>query len=331
MSKIQNSIEYAAQIAVDPFQKHILQKEVLKIPVETEVAESIHRSKWYRQLADEQWEDGSWGRFHSMDSHVPGKQKFVTTEAALRRMHELALTKDDPMVLKSVQLMERYVRGEETWSDNVEKHHDNGKSHLHSRFFLSAADLSQFDPLNPAILPYRDICVKQLEKAFATDAFDEKAWMNDNLDYTGICLEAYMVYPLWLVQNTDCLSDELQRKYLNYIWNRQKGIYYISHSSVSQKLSLEDKGFTTWLSALEALSGFSLFGEFMKDGVYDHLISEMERLMKSEISLPPAHPITGHYAENWRDKNARKSDMLLRILRILVKCKGGNCLEKTAG
>ena len=31
MGKIQNSIEYAAQIAVDPFQKHILQKEVLKL------------------------------------------------------------------------------------------------------------------------------------------------------------------------------------------------------------------------------------------------------------------------------------------------------------
>lgn len=105
---------------------------------------------------------------------------------------------------------------------------------------------------------------------------------------------------------------------LNTLLRNRK--YPISHSAVSQKRSLEDKGFVTWLSALEVLSGFSLFGEFMKDGVYDHLISEMERLMESEINLPPAHPMAGHYAENWRDKNARKADMLLRILRILVKC-----------
>ena len=63
----------------------------------------------------------SWGRFHSMDSRIANKQKFVSTEAALRRLRELGLPKDDPAVAKCIKLMERYIREEETWRDYVEK------------------------------------------------------------------------------------------------------------------------------------------------------------------------------------------------------------------
>ena len=116
------------------------------------------------------------------------------------------------------------------------------------------------------------------------------------------------------------MDDSIQKQLLNYIWDKKEGIYYISNFAVSKKHCLENKKFTTWLSVLELLCGFSLFSEFARDDVVPHLIGEVNRIMIDDVKLPPAHPITSHYAESWRDKNTRKNDMILRILRLLVKC-----------
>ena len=309
MIELQHVADYLSNAVTDPFQRYILKKEIYREEPTAFDTKAIHSSKWYNKLINEQWEDGSWGRFHSMDSKITAKQKFVTTEAALRRARDLRLTKDDPMIAKAVRYMERIVTGKETWRDHVEKHHDNGKSHLHSRAFLTAANLCLFDSKNPLLKTPCNTCVKQLENSFASGGYHDEIWQKANFEYSGICM-----------RNADCISETLQRQYLSYIWNRDKGIYYISNSPVSKKLCLEDKGFTAWLSALEVLSGFTLFPEFMEADIYSHLLSEIARLMNEEVRLPPSHPIMGHYAENWRDKNARKNDMLLRILSVLVKC-----------
>lgn len=317
---INEAVCHIAENTRDPFQRYILRKEILGLPNENFIIDNIHASKWYRQLADEQWEDGSYGRFHTMDTSIVKKRQFDTTEAALRRMRDLGLTKYDLLVAKNVGLMEQYLRGEQTWRDNVEKHHDDGKSFLCARDYITAANLALFDPENPLLVPFREICINQLRAAFASGGYNDEIWHSFNRGYIGTCLQAFMIYPLWLVQGCGALDIELERKYLDYIWNRSEGIYYISGSAVSQKRALEDKGFTIWLSALESLRGFSLFGEFMRHGIYEHLQTEIKRLLEDEIKLPPAQPIIGHYAESWRDKYSRKNDMIIRILRVLTRC-----------
>jgi hypothetical protein len=114
------------------------------------------------------------------------------------------------------------------------------------------------------------------------------------------------------------MDDTLQRHYIDYIWNSKNGIYYVSSMPPTDKRRLEDKRFFEWLSSLELLSRLSLFPEFMKDDVLPHLINEVGRLMTEEISIPPSYNV--RYCESWRDKSARKNDMILRILRVLVKC-----------
>jgi hypothetical protein len=319
VKSLQDITEYLLANASDPFPRYILKKEIQNEKISGKDIDAIHSSKWYYQLADEQWEDGSWGRFHSMDSSHAKKNKFVTTEAVLRRAHELSLTRDDPVVAKCIVLMERYVRGDETWRDSVEKHHDGGKSHLHSRPYLTAAQLNLFDPENHVVKPKRDVFVRTLEIAFTNGSFDEKAWEQENREYRGPCLNGWNAYPLMIMQNCDCMPDELQRQYLGYIWRKKEGIYYISSFAPAEKQCIDDKKFTAWLSSLELLSGFSLFPEFMTDA-YNHLIGEINRLITDEVRLPAAHPISGHYSDSWRDKDSRKNDMMLRILRVLVKC-----------
>ena len=314
------AIDFVSSKATDPFQRYIITNEILRQSPSDGEAEALYQSKWYRQLADEQFDNGSWGRFHSMDARIKDRLKFVSTEGALRRARDLGLSRSDPMMQKSLALMQRYLRKEEQWPDYTEKHHDNGKSFMVAFPFLIAANLSLFDPQNELLHEKREICLNMLAKAFKSGSFDEQIWEQDNRDYSGCCLRAWMVYPLWLLQGADELSADLERQYLNYIWHRAEGIYYISKNAPAVKYHLEDKGFTTWLLALEALSGFSLFAEFMADDVFEHLLGEVNRLMAGAVKLPPAHAITGHYAESWRNRGVRECDLIIRILRLLVRC-----------
>ncbi|GHU38336.1 hypothetical protein FACS1894105_12120 [Clostridia bacterium] len=316
---LQPVIDYLQTTATDPFPRYILKNEILRESITDSDITAIHSSKWYKQLAYEQWEDGSWGRFHTQDTKSPIKQKFVVTKIALRRAHELGLTKDDTMIARCIKIMERYISGEETWTDNIEKHHDNGKSHMRSRLFLTAANINLFDHDNPVIKPLREIVINTLKVAFASGNFDQEAWAREDLSYRGPCIREFTAYPFMLLRNSDCLDDELQSLYLSYIWNKEDGIYYVSNLPPAQIQYAEDKKFDMWIRTLELLSGFSLFPEFMRDEVLGHLLGEANRIMNGDVVLPSAHPIFGHYAESWRDKTARKNDMLLRILRVLVK------------
>lgn len=322
LSNINQIKEYLSACITDPVPMYIFRKEICKDNASSYIDSynNIKTSKWYLELAGEQLDNGSWGRFHTQDSKTAVKRKFVTTEAALRRARDLSLDKDDPIIDKCIKLMEKYVLEEETWTDNIETHHDGGKSHLISRTFLTAANISLFDPENPVVKPKRDICAENLAKAFTNGRFDEAVWDKENLEYRGTCLKAYMAYPLWLAQSADCISETLQRQYLDYILRRKEGIYYISNFPPSDKRRLEDKDFTIWLSTLENLSGFSLFPEFMERDALPHLYNEINRLILNEVTLPSAPPVIGHYSESWRDKNARKIDIILRIARIIAKC-----------
>jgi len=318
IKELQPIIDYLASVVADPFPRYIFKKEILlEMPTVADI-EVIHASKWYKQLADEQWDDGSWGRFHSQDSKATKKQKFVTTENALGRARQLSLTKDDPVIEKCIKKMERYVSGEETWTDNIEMHKDKGKGHLFCRPYMTAAVINTFDSNNPLIKPLRDNALESIVKAFATGFFDENVWAEDVREYRVPSIAGTGMYGIMLLQNSNCMDDTLQRQYIDYIWNGKSGIYYVSSMPPADKRHLEDKRFFEWFSSLELLSGFSLFPEFMKDGILLHLINEVGRLMTEEISISPSYNV--RYCESWRDKSACKKDMILRILRVLVKC-----------
>lgn len=319
IKSLHHIIDYLLPTAIDPFPRYIIKREILnEKPSDTDI-KAIHSSKWYRQLADEQWEDGSWGRFHTMASKDIKGKKFVSTEVALRRARTLGLTKDDPMIGKCIQIMERYVRGEETWTDYIEKHKDNGKGHMFCRPFLTAANINIFDPENTTIKPLRDVVAETLKTAFATGCFDENFWEQKVREYhVPSIAHPGNLYSSLLVQRTNCMDDTLQRHYLDYVWNKAGGIYYISSMPPADKRRIEDKRFFEWLSNLELLSGFSLFPEFMEKEAFQHLIHEVDRLIHDDAALPGSYNL--RYAESWRDKSARKNDVILRILRVLVKC-----------
>jgi hypothetical protein len=322
MYGIDNVIDYLAARAVDPIPRFILLKEILKTASNSDTyrkaCEEVKQSKWYRQLAGEQWEDGSWGRFHTQDTKSGGKQFFKTTEAAICRMKELSLDCHDSMVVSCIHLMERYLTGAAMWPDKIE-HHDGFIIALNT---IVAANLSLLDPDNSLLLHKRRICAENLEKAFQNGYLDENRWESENRNSSEILLRIYMVHPIRLLQHNYYLKEDLQRQFLNYFWTRQEGIYYISRYSPSAIQSHENTGFQEWLRCLEELSGFTLFYEFLqRDGIYEHLLKECFNLMDENVTLSSTNPVYGHYSESWREKYNRADDLILRILRLLIQCK----------
>lgn len=320
MIDVKQIIDYLSEHISDSVPKYILIKEIYKKdPCSTEYLSTYNnmkQSKWYRELADEQWDDGSWGRFHTMSSKDI-KQKFVSTEVALRRARGLGLSKDDPMIARCIKIMERYVLEEETWTDYIEKHKDNGKGHLFCRPYLTAANINLFDPENPVIKPLRYVIAETLKTAFENGDFDENFWEQKIREYhVPSIAHPGVAYSSMLLQNSNCMEDALQRQYLDYIWNGINGVYYVSSIPPVEKQCLEDKGFSQWFGILELLSGFSLFPDYMKNNIFPHLLNEVDRLINGDIVCS----LNCRYADSYRDKNKRKVDIILRIARILIKC-----------
>lgn len=316
MAHLQEIIDYLNENMHDPVPQYILKKEIMNsTSCEAEYKE-LKESKWYQQLAKEQWDNGSWGRFHTQDTKSQVKQKFVTTEAAIKRARELSLDKSDAMIDKTFHLMERYLIGQEEWSDTNEHHYGFQIAFK----TIIAANLSLFEPGHPLVLRKKEICAHNISKALLHGRLDEDIWESANKESNEILLRAYMVYILWLLQDNDYLDESKQRLFLEYIWTRKEGIYYRTGSPLAQIEHLESKNFLIWLSGLEEVSNFSLFPEFMSKGVADHLLKEIHRLMEQDVALPNPSPIFGRYSESWSKKSMRRNDLILRILRILIKC-----------
>ena len=274
------------------------------------------QTNWYCQLFDEQLENGSWGRFHTQDTKTKEKRLFKTTEIALMRARDLGLDKNDVIVNRSIKLMERYLIDEEKWMDTNEKHFGFEIAFK----TLVASNLALFDPSNQLLSKKRKICSQIFKKAYANDTIDEDVWNQECRNHYDVLLSPFTVYPLMLMQNTSYMDETMQHQYLNYVWYRKDGIYYTSNMSTDILHNVDSKGFITWMSTLEILSGFSLFPLFMKEKALPHLYHEINRLIYDDIVFPPYAGFMGRYSESWRNIDKRKKDVLLRIARIIVKC-----------
>jgi hypothetical protein len=109
-------------------QKYIFVKEVLKNPLSSpeyaDMYDAMTQSKWYRELADDQKKDGSWGSaFHGGNVKDQKGHKFTCTEAAIRRVREMSLPKDDSIVAKCVDILEKYIRAEARSPYTIEDWH----------------------------------------------------------------------------------------------------------------------------------------------------------------------------------------------------------------
>jgi hypothetical protein len=264
---------------------------------------------WVKELADAQQADGSWGRFHSMDSTL--KTRFPTSETAIRRALALGLDKDTPNLKKSVRFMENVLTGKSVWSDRVEK----SEGWAIGVETITAGTLAQVDSSHPAITKSWHYWVEIAERSFPDGKYDSKAEWQAHKDLRGIgIIYLRSRYTTLTLLGARKLPSSLDRRIMEWIWNDPEGIGYLgADMNHPQQFCVFN-----WLESLEILSCFQssrdvtakaadwLWQQRDADGLWD---------FGSKISKSFYFPLS----DDWRKPGNRSMDHSTRVLALLQK------------
>jgi hypothetical protein len=232
--------------------RHRILRDVLRLPVGSAEMESARRQMishpWVKELAYRQRADGTWGRFHSMDSTI--KARFPTCETAIRRALALGLDINTPVLHRAIEFMEKVLAGKAAWSDRVEKS-ENWPIGVEA---ITAGTLAQVDPSNPAIRQAWEYWAEIAERSFPEGAYYPSAEWQAHKAKRGVgihYLGSRYVLTLLGARSAD-LSPSLDRRLVGWIWNNPLGIGYLG-ADLKHPLSFH---IFNWLESLEILAGF---------------------------------------------------------------------------
>ena len=268
--RINRYINFILDSKPSPFCEYIIHKELLNSDAQTvrDTYEWAIKFKLYNEMLEEQFPDGSWGDFYPMDTSAAIRKKHkITDRATIRRLHDLALSVDDEMVAKTVNLCRNIITGNFT-NDNRRGDRTNPTHAYHV--------LYSFCPDDP----------------FAAHVKEERT-----------------------------LSDEKQRAYMIYEWDH--GPFDVV--KLSDLILPDHEHFAFWMCGLEDAKHYKYFGEFMEEKTVPFLFSLCERLINPHDDVPVMtnrfYSKVGQYSEAWNNNDTKKKDLLLRIIRILNKCR----------
>ena len=214
------------------------------------------QEKVIKILMDEQYQDGSFGRFHTMDSKL--KQKIPTTEAAAWLMYENFITRQVDVCNKTCLYMERLLDDTRNWPDSWEK----------NKYFKSAVPLfiaSKLALFTSETNEYKRVLntwISILISAFQTNQYSahraneiSKQLLGVEIDKTYIGLHSLNCLALFAL-NTDKIPIPIQKAYLQWLHNFDGKITYTD---------VEPKNLTNNFKSIRVISLLSKFKYFEKE------------------------------------------------------------------
>ncbi|WP_406241990.1 hypothetical protein ACF3M2_13805 [Tissierella carlieri] len=304
---------------LDPIPKYRLMRDVINLnKVNVKLANAkkeVLETKWVNDIVNLQWEDGSWGQFHSMSQF---SQSIMTTEQALRRLLILGLDKEDQPIQKAFSYMERYLLREVDLRDYKEKKHDWD---LLTRLFVATWMLI-IDPSNELAVEIAKNWSKIITYAFSKDNYSHECYKEAYYEIHKSSKGKHM----WGFQNfyviallAGYLPSDIESKFLDYIMNSENGIYYIYDSclkTVPDKFC--SKLASKYITACELLSSYSLFPskckyfiDWINENISEDGFWDMGQAVKDKIHFP--------LSNSWRKTIDRKIDCTVRIQALLSK------------
>ena len=322
----------------DPVVQLRLLRDVLRRPPDsaevTQAKKNLSSNRWVQELEREQWSDGSWGRFHTMDTKA--KQKIRTTEIGANRALALGLDPSHPILRRTVDHITRILDGTLEWRDKREV--SWGWNWWNTAVqLISAATLAQIQPNSPILEEAWNFWYAIVRRAFPTGKYDREQEVQAHLELReinslsryakerikeGKALTTFHKYHIMLLgSRADGFPRQLEKAYLTRIWNLGGGIGYLGVPLTippDQLLSRKPYHPDCWLSSIELLTPFPgwrelaenaagwLWQQRNEDGFWD---------FGSRPPLSTSFPLS----ESWRRKKAREFDWTTRILTLLRK------------
>ncbi|MFZ5353517.1 MAG: hypothetical protein ACOZCL_12465 [Bacillota bacterium] len=302
---------------IDAIPKYILMRDALSIDKHNEEMKNIKNmileTKWVKDIVKLQWDDGSWGQFHSMST---SSKSSMTTESALRRLLILGLDKDDIAIQKVLTYMKKYLNKELDLRDYKEKKHDWD---LLTRLFVAAWVL-RIEPSDSVAGAIAMDWAKVITYAFSGEKYKHEAYIEAynevHKPHKGKALWGFQNY--YIVDILPGFLDTLtESKYLDYIMTNEKGIYYIYDGNLTLKPDdFTSKHTSRYVYAFELLSRYPnaktklqdfiawIKGNVSSDGFWD-----MGQAALDKMQFP--------LSDSWRKPINRRIDSSVRLLRML--------------
>lgn len=318
-SKINGYVNYLLDNAPSPFCEYILMKEFLPSD-ELAIRDAYDwavRFRLYEELQCEQFPDGSWGGVWDSVTSLSKGRHYKTINQAMQRMLDLGLDIHDPMVNSTINICRQYLSGEAF----IPNFRTMGKNNTDKPVILRrslAQWIACFVPDDPFAVDLCQSTAKRLEVACLHGRFDREEYRRLDI---SLNIADYSYESLYALSSGNYISNTVQRAWLSYEWDNP-----LWHNALKPAVlwGPDSPHFHFWLIRLENLKNFTLFGEFMEGKTADHLYSICDRLCDecSQFSIKstnyPYH--YGQYTESPRNKQHKKKDLLLRIIRLLNKC-----------
>lgn len=292
----------------DVFYKHEEDREFI------EAGKNLEKSRWVKELAEEQWEDGSWGRLHSRDQST--NQRIPTTEIGVERAVNLGLDGEHPIPNKASHYLLSVLQTGEC-RDRPEK---NNRWPVGVQLF-AAATLAQIQPRNPMINEVWELWVEIVKRSFASGRYEEEAEIMAHRQLTGVSVRGSYLglrnkYTLKLLASrSSALPPALEKTLVTYIWRLDNGIGYLD-AALCKPPGVKSGPLERWFQSQELIAGFPEWRNLAGDVIqwlWEGLNPEGEWDYGPRSSQMVMMPMS----ESWRKKGARQIDWTTRVLLLL--------------
>lgn len=263
---------------------------------------------WVEELAREQYPDGSWGRFHSMDATI--KARFPTTEIAIRRALALGLDQNFPVLSRAIGFMQSVLEGKAAWTDRTEKS-EGWPTAVEA---ITAATMAEIVPGHPATLPAWEYWTWIASRSFPGGSYNPSAEWNAHQDRRGLgfrYLGSRYVLTL-LGARSALLPAALDSQILDWVWNNPAGIGYLG----ADLHHPEPFNIFQWLESLEILSHFQSWGAIAK-GALAWLWEQHSQNGLWDFGMKVSKSTYFPLSDDWRKKGNRCVDHSTRVLACL--------------
>jgi hypothetical protein len=300
--------------------RHRLLRDVLRVapdsPELQQAKAALQTSRCVQQLAEQQWEDGGWGRFHSKDTRL--KQRIPTTETGVERALSLGLDASHPILKKASTYILAIMRGEVEFPDYHEK---NDRWPTGMRLFL-ASTLSRIHPDHPALRSDRELWHEIAVRAFRSGTYNEQDEIDAHAELTGATMkDSYLVlngiYQLNILgSKPGMLTDEFEMAFLQWLWEKPDGIGYLG-IPLRGSPPTKPGPFDRWLRSLEVLSRlFPTWVNFAQPAV-EWLWGQRDERWYWDFGPRPSTTQALPLSDTWRDRRNRWFDWTTRVLILL--------------
>lgn len=277
--------------------------------------EMMHRDgKWAKQIINLQERDGKWGCFHTLSQFYGAP---LTTEQALRRLERLGYTIEDECIQKAVGYMDDCLVGKNEIPDIREKLHDWD---IFTSLML-ATWIRRFTSDNPNANRVAGKWADVITSAFAKGVYDHDEYVSAFHNILGLkpnggrLIDFVNFYPISLVQG--CLDEKMESLIVDYVINRDDGIYYIYESRLSILPQVfESKNASRYLAAMELLSKYR-HAVTKLNFVVDWLNANRNERGKWDMGRTVSDKVYFPLSDDWRRKGTREADCTERIEKLL--------------